>query len=172
MNIEIGRGLSNIIFGMKEDEIIKIIGSPDKIITCEEEGREFLYNFLKLKLFFDFEENNRLYSIKVFRNDITFLSTKVIGMALEELLIFMKENGYKKYEIDQYDYFDVIYFDECNTYFTIEFNEVTSLEFSPLFNNDDEIVWPSWWSKVLIFYTDYKPWNHFNINNSNIRFSL
>lgn len=61
MNIEIGKGLSNIIFGMKENEIITLLGNSDRIITCREDGKEFLYNSLKLKLFFGFEENNRLY---------------------------------------------------------------------------------------------------------------
>ena len=63
-------------------------------------------------------------------------------MSFEELLFFMKNNGYENYEVDNYDYFDTVFFDECNTYFTLEFNEVISFEFSPLFKNDDEIIWP------------------------------
>lgn len=141
MNIEIGTGLSNIIFGMTEDEIIAILGKPDRIITYREDGEEFLYNSLKLKLFFGFEEDNRLYSIEVFKKEITFLSTEVIGLPLEKLLSFMSDNGYKKYKVNNFDYFDTIFFDECDTSFTIEFNEVTSFEFSPLFKNDDEIIW-------------------------------
>lgn len=61
-------------------------------------------------------------------------------MSLEELLFFMKNNGYENYEVDNYDYFDTVFFDECNTYFTLEFNEVIFFEFSPLFKNDDEII--------------------------------
>ncbi|MDO4363557.1 MAG: hypothetical protein Q4C99_03440 [Clostridia bacterium] len=142
MNIEIGKGLADIIFGMKENEVIAMLGKPDNIITSREDGKEFLYNSLKIKLFFDFDEDNRLYSIEVFRKDITFLSTEVIGLSFEELLFFMKNNGYENYEVDNYDYFDTVLFDECNTYFTLEFNEVISFEFSPLFKNDDEIIWP------------------------------
>lgn len=141
MNIEIGKGLLNIKFGMQEDEIIQILGSPDKIINFREDGKEFLYNNLKLKLFFDIEENNRLYSIEVFKKSDTFLLTEVIGLPLKELLSFMKKNGYTKYEINNFDYFDTIYFNDCNTSFTVEFNEITSFEFSPLFKND-EIIWP------------------------------
>ena len=142
MNIEIGKGLLNIKFGMKEDEIIQILGNPDKIINCREDGKEYLYNRLKLKLFFSIEDDNRLYSIEVFNKSNTFLSTEVIGLTLEELLSFMAQNGYEKHdEIDEYDYFDTIHFDDCNTSFTIEFNEITSFEFSPLFK-DDEIIWP------------------------------
>ena len=97
MNIEVGTGLSNIIFGMTEDEIIAILGKPDRIITYREDGEEFLHNSLKLKLFFGFEEDNRLYSIEVFKKEVTFLSTEVIGLPLEKLLSFMSDNGYKKY---------------------------------------------------------------------------
>lgn len=142
MNIEIGKGLPNIIFGMTENEVIATLGKPNRILTCREDGKEFLYNSLKLKLFFGFEEGNRLYSIEVFKKEVTFLSTEVIGMSFDELLSFMKKNGYENYEVDSYDYFDTVYFNDCNTYFTLEFNEVTSFDFSPLFKNDDEIIWP------------------------------
>ena len=141
MNIEIGKGLLNIKFGMKENEIIQTLGNPDKIINFREDGKEYLYNNFKLKLFFDIEENNRLYSIEVFNKSDTFLSTEVIGMSVEKLLSFMKKNGYINYEINDFDYFDTIYFSDCNTSFTVEFNEITSYEFSPLFK-DDEIIWP------------------------------
>ncbi|WP_448921199.1 hypothetical protein [Eubacterium sp.] len=142
MNVEIGKGLSNIIFGMTENEVIATLGMPDRVITGIDDNKEFLYNSLKLKLIFDFEEGNRLYSIEVFKKEVTFLSTEVIGMSFDELLFFMKKNGYENYEVDSYDYFDTVYFDDCNTYFTLEFNEVTSFDFSPLFKNDDEIIWP------------------------------
>lgn len=142
MNIEIGKGLSNIIFGMTENEVIATLGKPDRVIADIDDNKEFLYNSLKLKLIFDSEEGNRLYSIEVFKKEVTFLSTEVIGMSFDELLFFMKKNGYEDYEVDSYDYFDTVYFDDCNTYFTLEFNEVTSFDFSPLFKNDDEIIWP------------------------------
>ena len=142
MNVEIGKGLSNIIFGMTENEVIATLGKPDRVIAGIDDNKEFLYNLFKLKLIFDSEEGNRLYSIEVFKKEVTFLSTEVIGMSFDELLSFMKKNGYEDYEVDSYDYFDTVYFDDCNTYFTLEFNEVTSFDFSPLFKNDDEIIWP------------------------------
>lgn len=142
MNIEIGKGLSNIIFGMTENEVIATLGKPDRVIAGIDDNKEFLYNLFKLKLIFDSEEGNRLYSIEVFKKEVTFLSTEVIGMSFDELLSFMKKNGYEDYEVDSYDYFDTVYFDDCSTYFTLEFNEVTSFDFSPLFKNDDEIIWP------------------------------
>ena len=62
-------------------------------------------------------------------------------MSLEKLLSFMKDNGYEKYKINDFEDFDTIFFDECDTSFTVKFNEVISFEFSPLFIND-EIIWP------------------------------
>jgi hypothetical protein len=141
MNIEIGIGIANIKFGMKKSKIIELLGNPDRIVNLREDGEEFLYNSLKMKLFFSNEDDDRLYSIEIYKKDDTFLNTKVIGLSVEEFLSFMKSNGYSEYEIDNFDYFDTIYFDSCNTSFTIEFNEITSFEFSPLFKNDDEIIW-------------------------------
>ena len=44
MNVEIGKGLSNIIFGMTENEVIATLGMPDRVIAGIDDNKEFLYN--------------------------------------------------------------------------------------------------------------------------------
>ncbi len=142
MTVNIGEGLLDLKFGMQEADVIHLLGAPDKIINEREDGKEYIYNSLKIKLFFDNDENNVLYSIEVFDKQCRFSENVYIGISVENLLDSMEKCGYSKYEIDDFDYFDVIYFEECNTSFTIEFGEVSSFEFSTLFKDANTIIWP------------------------------
>lgn len=143
MEAKIGIGYGNIIFGMKTDDIISIIGNPNKVITANENGIQYVYNDLKIKLFFDKEEHDRLYSIEVFDTSLLLFSKRIIGMPCDLFIKFMRHNNYVKYEKEDYDYFETIYYDDCNITVTCEFDTITSLEFSPLFAaNNDEVLWP------------------------------
>lgn len=142
MNVKIGIGLGKILFGMHQEQVLSLLGKPDKIVTPRDDGIEWLYNTQKLKLFFDYEEQKRLYSIEVFDKNITFLSQHVIGMPLKVFLDFMSKNQFHEYETSDFDYFDTLYFEACNTSFTIEYGDISSFEFSPLFKDENTILWP------------------------------
>lgn len=142
MIANIGIGYGNILFGMTQNDVTKILGNPDKIITCRDDGIEWIYNSLKIKIFFGYEENERLYSIEVFHKEVEYLSHRIIGMSLNSFRQFMESKGYDSFEHETYDYFETMYYDPLNTTFTVEFGEITSVEFSPLFEDDDTIRWP------------------------------
>lgn len=143
MIANIGIGYGGILFGMTQNDVSKILGNPDKIITSRDDGVEWIYNSLKIKLFFGNEENERLYSIEVFHKEADYLSHTIIGMSLNDFRHFMESEGYKSFEYESYDYFETIYCDPLNTTFTVEFGKISSFEFSPLFEEDnDTIIWP------------------------------
>lgn len=142
MNINIGIGYGNILFGMTTEDVVNVLGQPSRIVNARDDGFEYIYNSLKIKLFFGYEEDERLYSIEVFNNTATVFSTEFIGMPFEKFKIFMKSNEHSHFEYDNYDYFFTVFYEELNATFTVEFDEITSLEFSPLFKDDDTILWP------------------------------
>lgn len=142
MIANIGIGYGEILFGMTKNDVNKILGNPDKIITARDDGVEWIYNNLKIKLFFGHEENERLYSIEVFDKKANYLSHTIIGMSVKNFRQFMELKGYT-FEYESYDYFETLYCDSLNTTFTIEFGEISSFEFSPLFDEDDDtLLWP------------------------------
>lgn len=142
MIANIGIGYGEILFGMTKNDVNKILGNPDKIITARDDGVEWIYNNLKIKLFFGYEENERLYSIEVFDKKADYLSHTIIGMSAKNFRQFMELKGYT-FEYESYDYFETLYCDSLNTTFTIEFGEINSFEFSPLFDEDDDtLLWP------------------------------
>lgn len=143
MIANIGIGYGEILFGMTRNDVCKILGNPDKIITCRDDGEEWIYNNLKIKIFFGDEENKRLYSIEVFHKESEYLSHTIIGMRLNDFRRFMESEGYNSFEYESYDYFETLYCDPLNTTFTVEFGEISSFEFSPLYKEDnDMIIWP------------------------------
>lgn len=142
MNIDIGIGYGNVLFGMTTEDVIKVLGQPSKTVTARDDGFEYIYNSLKIKLFFGYEENERLYAIEVFNKTATVFSTEFIGMPFEKFEIFMKSSNHNYFVRDDYDYFFTVYYEELNATFTVEFDEIISVEFSPLFKDDDTILWP------------------------------
>jgi hypothetical protein len=144
MEVKIGVGYGEIFFGTSIDEVISKIGHPSKIVSSNRNGVQFLYNDLKVKLFFDADENNRLYSIEVFDKSVILFSKRIIGMSCCEFTEHMRSNNYNTFEKEDYDFFETLYFNDCNLTATTEFDVVTSLEFSPLFsNNNNDVLWPT-----------------------------
>jgi hypothetical protein len=51
MEIKLKYGIDNLLFGMKEQDVTKILGKPDTQYKDEEENVVLLYNARKLRLF-------------------------------------------------------------------------------------------------------------------------
>lgn len=51
--------------------------------------------------------------------------------------------GYDKYEYEEYTFFDTLSVEELHTTFSFEFDRLKSFEFSPLWKNEDELIWPN-----------------------------
>ena len=60
MEIKLKYGIDNLLFGMKEQDVTKILGKPDTQYKDEEENVVFMYNARKLRLIFYKEEDFRL----------------------------------------------------------------------------------------------------------------
>jgi len=141
MEIKIGIGLDNLIFGMSQDEVKSILGVPNKIID-EDYSIAFYYNDKMIKTRFDKDENLKLYSIEVVNRDARMFSQNLFGKSKEEITVLLKSRGYSKIEYEDYDTFDTLFCEEIWTTFRFEFDRLHDIEFSPLFKNDDEIIWP------------------------------
>ncbi len=146
MEIKLGIGLDNVIFGIKEDKIVKILGEPDKKNEVDEEvpyARVLYYNEQQTKYKFDQEENFRLYSIETYNANVIMFDKKIIGTKKEALLKLLKEKHVAQLEFEDYFSFETIHSDQINTTFTMEFDRVISIEFSPLLLDEFTIQWPN-----------------------------
>jgi hypothetical protein len=144
MEIKIGIGLDNLIFGMSQDEVKSILGMADKITETEkEEGIVCYFNKLLIKTKFDKNEDCRMYSIEVFNPEAIMFGQKIIDADMQKILKILESNDCEKIEREDYDTFETIFCEEIWSTFLFEFDRLRSVEFSPLFGDDDKIIWPS-----------------------------
>lgn len=142
MEIVIGIGLEPLIFGMSQDEVKSIWGKPDKITNEELEfAIIYYYNEKLIKTKFDRDEDLKLYSIEVFNPEVRLFNNSVIGKTKKEIERMLENKGYSKLVHEDYETFDTVFCEQIWTTFEFEFDRLKSIEFSPLFDND-EIVWP------------------------------
>lgn len=143
MEIKIGVGLDNLVFGMSQEEVKNILGIPDKVTDTEKEnGIVYYFNNKLIKTKFDKDENLRLYSIEVYNPEAVLFNQKILNKTKNEIINLIQDAGYNKIEYEDYDTFDTIFCEEIWSTFTFEFDRLRNIEFSPLFKDGNKIIWP------------------------------
>ncbi|EKR65617.1 MULTISPECIES: hypothetical protein [Leptospira] len=158
MNIEIGKGLNGLYFGMSKDEVKSKLGEPDEIYEYDYEGflsTGYEYFSEEAEYEFDKEEGDRLYSITISNPSIRLFGKPIIGESIETIRDLLSENGIDDFEEDdgEHDHEDhdhhgeihgvTAFSDKLNSVFQFEENELVFFGFSPLFK-DDTIDWPEY----------------------------
>lgn len=144
MEIKIGIGLDNLVFGMSQDDVKSILGEPNKIDNDKYvSGSRYYYNSKMITIRFDGDEDFKLFSIEVFNDEVIFFGQKVIGNFKKDIEKLLRDNGYSDFEYEDYVSFDTLFCDEIYSTFNFEFDRLRSIEFSPLFIDDNVIAWPN-----------------------------
>ena len=144
MECKIGIGIDNIIFGMSQKEIKNILGDPDRCSETEKEnGIVYTYNDKMIKLKFDKNENSKLYSIEIHNQEILLFGQNIIDRSRNYIYNLLTANGYKNIEYTDYDFFETLFCREIWTTFSFRFDRLISIEYSPLSNIDNIIIWPN-----------------------------
>ncbi|EKO59611.1 hypothetical protein [Leptospira kirschneri] len=158
MNIEIGKGLNGIYFGMSIDEVKSKLGEPDEIYDYDYEGTQstgYEYFSEESEYEFDQEEDNKLYSITISNPSIRLFGKPIIGESIETIRELLNQNGIDDLEEDdeeEHDHQEVehdhthgvtAFSDKINAIFQFEEDELIFFGFSPLFK-DDQIDWPQY----------------------------
>lgn len=150
MEIKVGIGIENIVFGMSEEEVKNILGDPDKINEYKDINIiNYYYNLKMINLEFDKDEGNRLCSIEVNNPKMTIFGNNAFYKTKEEIEMYLRDNGYFDFEYEDYDTFETLFCEEIWITFKIELNRVRSIEFGPLFNDSDDIIWPSSYKALI-----------------------
>jgi hypothetical protein len=141
MKINPKTGIDQLIFGMKQKDVVTIYGNPDKQYKDDENNVIFLYNNKKLRLTFYEDENLKLGYMISSNPDLELFSEKIIGMSIKEVEQNVKNKGIKSLEIENFDTVDN-YFNESNwMIFQVEYNEVIRFELGATINDKDEFDW-------------------------------
>jgi hypothetical protein len=141
MEIKLKYGIDNLLFGMKEQDVTKVLGKPDTQYKDEEENVVFMYNVRKLRLIFYKEEDFKLGYVTTTNPVVKLLNTFIIGKNWSEVYPVLEKNKVKSFETDTSEGM-MSYFNEENWLFIhVDYNEIVKIEVGAVFSDKDEFDW-------------------------------
>ncbi|TXI68674.1 hypothetical protein [Flavobacterium sp. UBA6195] len=142
MEIKLKYGIDNLLFGMKEHDVIKILGKPDSSYKDEDENVVFIYNSRKLRLTFYKEEDFRLGYMTTSNSMVKLFNTSLIGKNWSEVYPILEKNKVKYFESDTSEGI-LSYFNEENwLFFHLDYNEIVKIELGAVFKEkEDDFDW-------------------------------
>lgn len=142
MEIKLKYGIDNLLFGMKEQDVIKILGKPDSSYKDEDENVVFIYNSRKLRLTFYKEEDFRLGYMTTSNSMVKLFNTSLIGKNWSEVYPILEKNKVKYFESDTTEGI-LSYFNEENwLFFHLDYNEIVKIELGAVFKEkEDDFDW-------------------------------
>ncbi|MFD2908088.1 hypothetical protein ACFSX9_04995 [Flavobacterium ardleyense] len=141
MEIKLKYGIDNLLFGMKEQDVIKVLGKPDTQYKDEEENVVFMYNARKLRLILYKEEDYKLGYITTSEPSAKLFGTTLIGKNWSEIFPILEKNKLKAFETDTIEGM-MSYFNEDNwIFFHVDYNEIVKVEVGAVFSDKDDFDW-------------------------------
>lgn len=142
MELKLKYGIDNLLFGMKEHDVIKILGKPDSSYKDEDENVVFIYNSRKLRLTFYKEEDFRLGYMTTSNSMVKLFNTSLIGKNWSEVYPILEKNKVKYFESDTSEGI-LSYFNEENwLFFHLDYNEIVKIELGAVFKEkEDDFDW-------------------------------
>jgi hypothetical protein len=136
-------GIDQLIFGLHQSDLVKLLGEADKVFNNEDDESEIIYQYneLRLQLSFYNQENGRLGYIRCANPEIAYEGKKILGEPVQTVI---KETfqEYKNWQIDNYDFFDTYLNVENWVVLNVEYEVVSDIEIGVPYNDDDTYSWP------------------------------
>lgn len=145
MEIKLGIGLDNIVFGSTESGVEDILGKPDKVILdneYEENETIFQFNSIKSRLTFYNNHGGKLGYIRSSNPDLHYKNNKLIGIPISEAFEIFDEVPKESWQITEYDFWTEYFYEDCWIVLKCNYSEVSEIELGVPFKNKDEYSWP------------------------------
>ena len=144
MEIKPKTGFENIKFGMYRKDIINILGEPDRIITDEydENEQRLDWNYLKIRLTFQLDENDRLTYFTCKNPSLKFNGHKILGVEINKAKKEIFGSLIVDWEIENYELFNTHFNEKIWLTLHEEFGKVSEFELGVPFKNETEYDWP------------------------------
>lgn len=141
MKINLKNGIDQLLFGMKQKDIITLLGQPNRNYKDEDDNVIFSYNAQKMRLTFYKDEDFRLGYIVASSTEMELFGSKIIGRTISDVKSELAQKGITKFTQEEFDTFEN-YFNEDNwIIFQTEFDEVVKFEIGAIIDAKDEFVW-------------------------------
>jgi hypothetical protein len=131
-------GVDQLLFGMKQKDVIAIYGEPDKQFKDDDLNIIFLYNSQQLRITFYEDESMRLGYIITSYPEATVLGKKIMGREVAEV---KNELPFKSWEQEDFDSTEN-HFNESNwLVLQSEYGKIIRIEIGAIINDKDEFEW-------------------------------
>jgi hypothetical protein len=138
MKINPKNGIDQLLFGMKQSDVVALYGNPDKQFEDDDSNVIFLYNDKKMRLTFYEDENFRLGYLITSYPDSVLLDQKIIGRNVEEV---KNQLPFKSWEMEAFDSTEN-HFNESNwLILQSEYETIIRIEIGAIINDNDEFDW-------------------------------
>ncbi|TGD59096.1 hypothetical protein [Flavobacterium humi] len=134
-------GIGQLVFGMKQKDVVALFGNPDKQYKDDDQNIIYVYNNHKMRLTFYDDEDLRFGYIISSNPDLELFSEKIIGKSGSDVEQLLNNKGIKSIEKESFDTVEN-YFNESNwMIFQVEYDQVIRFELGAVFNDKDEFDW-------------------------------
>ena len=131
LDIQIKKGLGNILFGMPVEEVVSLLGEPTQVESLDNAADETTtvlhYEDDGLSLFFE-GDNPTLQCIDLSNTDATLFGAEIFDMTEAEIVQLMISHNYVEQDIENEDWGERrITFNEGNIDFYLDQNDLLSI---------------------------------------------
>jgi hypothetical protein len=141
MEVKLKFGIDKLLFGMKQGDVKKLYGEPDKQFKDDDKNIVLVYNQLQLRLTFYDDEDLRLGYIISSNPNLTINDKVVINQTAEEVKKQLAVNKINSWEKEDFDLTEN-HFNEANwLILQSEFGRIIKVELGAIIKNEDDFDW-------------------------------
>lgn len=108
INIYPLKGVNNLKFGCKQDDVRKILGEPDEIEHLEEDDdlSSLIWQYwdMGLTIFFDEMDNSIFASAEIEDPEALIFGKRIFELSEKEAIELFKSNGFTELDIEDHDW--------------------------------------------------------------------
>jgi len=143
MQILIGNGINNLIFGLTEREIISTHGEPDKKYTDEYGDIYIQYNSLETTLKLEKENDFILGWLETSNTNTRLYEISPWQLQQEELVSKLENILSESPETEDYDSFESVIFNNSWLELQFEYEKLKQINIGVLFDENNNPKWPN-----------------------------
>lgn len=141
MEVKLKYGIDKLLFGMKQEDVKKLYGEPDKHFKDEDKNIIFAYNQLQLRLTFYDDEDFRLGYIISSNPRLTINEKVVINETVEDVKKQLEFHKLKAWEKEDFDLAENHFNEENWLILQSEFGRIIKVEIGAIIKNEDDFDW-------------------------------
>lgn len=148
LEIKIGIGLSNLLFGATMDDAEKIFGRAEETELIDDNEdcptTVWYYNKDRFTLFFEDQHKNVFNCVDIDNPESKLWGQKIFDLKEKEIIELFKSKGIVSYETEQHDWGEKrLSFDDVNIDFYFEKNKLTSVNYGKIIQDSQILILPN-----------------------------